>query len=257
MEQENANEKIEGKPRKRSQSCLVCLLCFATGFTLSLIGYTPFPLHTMPIEGTVVILDEHGEAIPFQPTTVTVFARYASGFLRSKWQTHNFSVDESGKFSRKIPEFAATLVFTTKDGKYAAVVDITPDMPPTGLTIELRPRYTVTGRLIHYDGTPLASQRIRLSYMRFGDFEKNLSFRITGRQSATVKELHTETTTTDSEGFFTINNVIPGIEYNLRNAWSVWNTREEHDFWVPSLEMPFLEPEQYQEPFDLGDVSVR
>ena len=245
-------EKAEKTPRKRkwlTHGCLPFLIGGLIGLVPFQIGPYPLPLNTMPIEGTVVIFNENGETIPFQPTRFTCFSRYAPAFSRSPLKrTHNFHVDEMGQFSHKIPEFTATLLFFTEDGKHAAVVDITPDIPPTGLVIELRPRYTVTGRVVHPDGTPRANQKMRLTYMRSSDFEMNLSFRITGRQSGPTKGLHVERSTTDVNGFFTINNVIPGIKYALYG--------EDYGFLGPSLKMPILEPEQYQEPFDLGDVSV-
>ena len=70
--------------------------------------------------------------------------------------------------------------------------------------------------------------------------------------------LHSVVATTDAEGFFTFDNVIPGIDYVLQ-SWHPWEEaawQSENYFMGRRFTMPFLEPEQYQEPFDLGDVSV-
>ena len=252
MSQENANGKDEKKTRKKTSGCLLGLIGFLLGFTLSHIGPYPLPLNTMPIAGTVSILDQNGEAIPFQPTELTCCSRYASVFFRSEFKrTQTSSIDKSGKFSLNMPAFAATLCFLTNDKKYAAVIDITPDMPPTDLTIELIPTHTITGRLIGEKGMPIADQKIKLEYMRFGDYDAGIHVRL---QSGPGVTLHSEVTTTDSEGFFSFDNVIPGIKYILRE---VYFFNPKYDFiWKP-LEMPILAPEQYQQPFDIGDVVVR
>jgi len=248
MEQERADGKVKGTPRKKSwvmSGCLHSLIGVLLGLVLWAVGPYPFPLDAMPIEGTVVVLDENGEAIPFQPTRFTSFSHFAPGFFHSELKrTRTFRVNETGKFSRRIPPFATTLLFFTEDGKHAAVVEIRPAGLPrrTDLTIELRPRYTVTGRLLNRSGTPIANHKITLRLMSQSDRGKNLPW---SREFSTVNIFHSEATTTDSEGFFTIDNVIPGVEYALSSAGLIQ---------IP-LEMPILEPEQYQEPFDLGDVS--
>ena len=150
-----------------------------------------------------------------------------------------------------MPKFAATLCFVTNDGKYAASVDITPDMPPTGLTIELIPTYTITGRLVdRTKKSPLANHKITLVYMRFSEYGAEIPGVTWTHADSGV--LHSEATTTDSEGFFTLNNVIPGVEYFLRDNDFLEGKRTFGKY----LEMPILQPEQYQEPFALGDVFV-
>jgi len=256
MEQKNANEKIEKTPRKRkwlTLGCLPLLIGGLIGLVLSWIGFYPLPLDAMPIGGTVVILDENGKAIPFRPTQFTSFSHFAPTLPWSELKrTRTFRVDESGKFSRKIPAFATTLYFFTEDGKHAAVVDITPSGPPrrTDLTIELRPRYAVTGRLVRHDGTPVANRKIELEYMQSGDSTVNF---FSQRTHAMAEILHSVVTTTDAEGLFTFDNVIPGIEYVLISG-DPWESGNH--FAGKRLTKPILEPEQYQEPFDLGDVSV-
>ena len=47
--------------------------------------------------------------------------------------------------------------------------------------------------------------------------------------------------------------MIPGTEYGLIVYFQPLG---EYGYRAASLEMPILEPEQYQAPFDLGDVSV-
>jgi hypothetical protein len=199
----------------------------------------------MPIEGTVVIFDENGEVIPFKPTEFTHFSLYPLNPSRfeQKWR-HCFSVDETGKFSHKIPEFTGVLFFFTQDEKHAGIVNITPDMPLTGLTIELRPRYTAKGRLVlGTERTPVANKEISLQYSSLCDYGEKF-----GRFDPVF---HFAITPTDSEGYFTISNVIPGVRYHLYS-------REELGHWVAFgwIEVPFLQPEQYQEPFSLRDVFV-
>ena len=252
MEQETA-DNIEGKPRKRkwlTQGCFPLLLGGLIGFAISSWVGSYFPLHTMPVEGTVVILNEEGEVIAHQPTVLLCFSQYASGLFRSdrKRRLH-LVIDDSGNFGGKIPNFVTTLFFDTKDGKYAAVVDITPDMPTTGLVVELRPRYTVTGRLVDdTKGTPLANQAFKVDLSRLSDFGMTNPF--TGSSFATSEVWHSVEITTDAEGFFTIDNVIPGTEYRL------FVRQPGISFFAKSLKMPILQPEQYQEPFNLGDVPV-
>ena len=252
MSQENANEKTEKTPRKKTSGCLLGLLCFLTGGALALyilwVGPYPFPLNTMPITGTITVLDEHGKAMPFQPIKVTCFSHYAPlTFFRSEIKRkQTFHVNELEQLSLKIPEFSATLCFFTEDKKCAAVVAITPDMPPTNLTVELRPRYTVTGRLVNRSGTPLANQEIELISSANGDQGAPLPFPFWSEPHGYGWEFHKEATTTDSEGFFTIDNVIPGIEYVF--VFGKVGRR--------FAETPILEPERYKEPFCVGDVVV-
>jgi len=250
--------------RKRSWGCLQFLLCSLIGFTLAKIGPYPLPLNTMPIAGTIRILNEHGEAMPFQPIKVTCFSHYAPALSRSEFKrTQTFRVNESEKFSLKVPTFAATLCFFTNDGKYAASVGITPNMPLADLTITLIPTFTVTGRLVsETTGTLITNQKIKLDYLqwsedrKYGAFERwlqGLFLRHTPISESRSGRLHSETTTTDSEGLFTFDNVIPGIEYILQEDYFF---NRKYAIWE-SLKMPILVPEQYKQPFDLGDVVVR
>ena len=264
MSQENTHEKTAKKPRKKTSGCLLGLIGLLIGFTLAQIGPYPLPLNTMPIAGTITIFDEHGKAMSFQPIKVTCFSHYAPAPYRSKFRrTQTFRVNESEKFSLKAPAFAATLCFLANDKKYAAVVEITPNMPPTNLTITLVPTFTLTGRLVsEATGTPIANQKIKLDYLRWSEYREYSAFerwlkglfqRHKPISESTSGWLHSEVTTTDSEGFFTFASVIPGIEYILSDA-NLFGGK--YDFWEP-IEMPILEPEQYKQPFDLGDVVVR
>jgi len=245
MEQENANGKIEGKPKKQSWiwitlgSLALGLCTFAFVFKL-----LAFPQNTMmPIEGTVVILDENGEPLPFQAVRWTCFSHFAPGSFRNDRQRTQSFFGQPEKFNRRIPKFAATLFVRTEDGKHAAIVDITPDKPPIGLVVELRPLYTATGRLLDRQGAPLVNQSISFKCRRSSDFGYTFAF----GEHGIPKTLHFSRATTDSEGFFTIDNIIPGTEHVV----FIGNR------YATSLDMPILEPEQYQEPFDLGDVSIR
>lgn len=206
--------------------------------------------NTMPVEGTVVILGENGEAVPLQPTELKFFSRYAPGSRSDDYQRKQITIGESEKFSIKIPEFAATLFARTKDGKYAAVVDIGPEKPATDLVVELRPRYTVTGRLIHKgNNIGVENREILLTCDRRSDFGG-------WQKHAVVETFHSQKTTTDAEGFFTIDDVIPGMEYRI---FISYRFHEGSPVYAPaaSVEMPILRPEQYSEPFSLGEVIVR
>ena len=258
MSQENTDEKTPQKRTLRRSPFLLCLLIsfpigLLLGFVLDDVGPYPLPLNTMPITGTINILDEHGEAMPFQPIKITCFSHYAMALSRSEYKrTQFFHVNESGKLSLKIPEFAATLCFLTHDKKYAAVVDITPDMPPTDLTITLIPTYTITGRLVgRTTNTPIANHKIELKYNRFSERGKKIPG--VSHFNGSGRILLLEETTTDAEGFFTFDNVVPGIEYVLGDNF---HSHLPATINVP-LAMPILEPEQYREPFDLEDVLVR
>jgi hypothetical protein len=71
----------------------------------------------------------------------------------------------------------------------------------------------------------------------------------------------------DADGFFTLENVIPGADY-IVNVPSFEHGRyvyfaygpdtppHVHHFQILSIEMPILLPEQYQEPYSLGDILV-
>ena len=253
MSQEATAEKTEGTPKKQTrqrQGCIRPMFFILFGFLFGFFLAHSTPWNTMPINGTVIILDENGKTLPFQPTRLTRFSLYAKSFFRSDMRRKSdIYVDESGKFNSRIPGFAATVFLRTKDEKYAAIIDITPDKPPTNLRIELHPRYTVTGRLVHEaTGTPLAQQEIKLKCHRCSDM--GVKIPIISREYGMVETFHSETTTTDSEGFFTVDNMIPGTEYKL------YLSRSAISYNVISLNMPILQPEQYGEPFSLGDVVI-
>ena len=253
MSQENADNKNEETPKKRSWVlwiCIPCLLLCALYVACDLLLFVikqPYPKSTMPITGTVVILDENGETIPFQPTGIRCFSYYASAPFRSgEHRKRNIDVDDLGKFNSKIPEFAAALFFYTEDEKYAAIVDISPDKPTTDLAIELRPRYTITGRLVDKTGTPLDKSRVALACNRLGDFGTESLFPfLFATYVAKGETFYFKETTTDIDGLFTMDNVFPGTKYTF-----------SHDYSGIFLDMPVLQSEQYQQPFDLGDVSV-
>jgi len=86
MSQENTDEKTPQKRTLRRSPFLLCLLIsfpigLLLGFVLDDVGPYPLPLNTMPITGTINILDEHGDAMPFQPIKITCFSHYARLFL--------------------------------------------------------------------------------------------------------------------------------------------------------------------------------
>jgi hypothetical protein len=208
----------------------------------------------MSIEGTVVILNENGEAIPFQQTELKCFSHYAPDILRSGNNCRpNLDIDETGKFSGIIPHSAATLFFFTQDDKYAAIVDITPNEPLTDLVVELRPRYAITGRILSgYSGKLFADSQVHLESSRTSDVGTTF-----GREYSCYIIFHSVRARTDSEGFFTIDGVIPGTQYHLYGNASIVTVENKtiYGYFGVTLEMPILEPEQYQEPLSLGDLS--
>ncbi|MCL2709555.1 MAG: hypothetical protein FWE95_01635 [Planctomycetaceae bacterium] len=116
MEQENANGKIEGKPRKVALVMglvLLCLLIYAV-FIPMVSKRESGKLSILPIEGTIVIYDENGVVVPFQPTGVTVVSDFISDFPGSdSLRTRFFEIDESWKLDSSKPTIAATLFFNT------------------------------------------------------------------------------------------------------------------------------------------------
>ena len=250
MNEENPANIPEKPRRKKTSTLLVFALCFCTGLILA----HSLPLSTMPVSGTVVILNEAGDAIPFQPIKATYFSHYAIEFFWSdRRRKSRVNVNQSGAFRVRRPNFNGTLFLETNDGKYATVVDIRSDEPATGLDVVLRPRYSVTGRLLNDEGKPLANQEISLILQRSTDNRKwwlpgDLFSR--ARTIGLIEEFHKERTTTDTEGYFTMERLIPGVEYRLYTHYP-----HSGRFRMP-LEIPILQPEQYAEPYSLGDIVV-
>jgi hypothetical protein len=252
MQQENDEKKCECKKQTwLSWSVLVCvLLLSACCIALSL--KERGPLNTERLQGTIVILDENGDVIPYQDTTFTFYSRYAENVFRSETsRERNYYIDENGfgnSVFMRIPKFPATLFFHTWNGKYAAVVDLDVGEPTTGLVVTLRPRYSATGRLVDRSSrAPLANHEFRLFFQRSPSFDSSFF----SRNFASVKTFETVYGETDADGYFTVDRLIPGLEYSL----STHQPREGGGY--GNVTTPILSPEQYQElPFDLGDVSV-
>jgi len=256
MEQENADGKMAKKKRLLIGLAVLCLLGCVL-YAVKIISNKQLEAWSvLPIEGTIVILNENAEIIPFLPTELRCFSVLAPGFFHSVSEREpKIRMDESGQFQGKMPESPTTLLFNTEDGKYAAIVDVMPNGQTTGLVIELRLRYTVTGRLVDDTGTPLTNHIIKLGTVRnYRDFGVRVPPIDRQGHSHTGVTLHSERTTTDSEGFFTIDNMIPGNEYKV-----FAHQAESHESRIrtATLEMPILHPEQYREPFSLGDVSTQ
>jgi len=105
------------------------------------------------------------------------------------------------------------------------------------------------GRLVDYAGVPLANVEFTLDFLRLSSGPSLLLFPGSGVLSAeTFESKYGET---DADGYFTVDRLIPGLEYRLRIH--VPRNARGH----ARVTMPILEPEQYQEPFDLGDVLIR
>ena len=258
MSQEKIAQNSEGTPRKRTQpgewinlGSVLLLSTFAILMALRGSG----PLNPVSLEGSAVILDENGEPIPYREIVFTFYSHYAPGFFRSEEsRKRNYYIDEQGfgrgfggdtGFPLKIPKAAATLFFHTRNGKYAAVVDIDPNGPTTGLGVELRPRHSATGRLVDHVGAPLANYEFSLDFQRTPDF----GFRNRVVFTETLESVPCET---DADGLFTVDRLIPGVEYYFR-----FHRPGPTHRYTALLKMPILLPEQYQEPYSLGDVSVR
>ena len=241
MEQEKAPQK-----RKTTGSewitfgCIILLSACCIAQSTRLV----FPPHTEKLKGTIVIVDENGEVIPYQSPTVTVFSHYAPGpFINETDRRRDKYFDDSGNFDAWIPRCPLTLFFHSRNGKYAAVVDIAKGEPTTGLEVTLRPRHSVTGRLLDRSGTPLANYEFRLEFRRISEVQP-------GGTRIEVETFELLYSKTDADGFFTVDRLIPGVEYQLRTLLP-----KESRF--SRVALPILEPEQYQEPFDLGDVSIQ
>jgi hypothetical protein len=209
------------------------------------------------LQGTVVILDENGETLPYRDTTFTFFSQYPGGFFRSESsRTRNFYIDEGefgNRFPIKIPNFPAKLFFHTRNGKYAAVVALAKGDPRTGLEVTLRPRHSATGRLVNQSGKPLANYEFTLDFWRTEDdsgFISDLILTFVGSRPISAETLESVYAETDADGYFTVDRLIPGLEYSL----SIHVPRNAGGY--TTVTMPILQPEQYQEPFDLGNVSV-
>ena len=253
MSQENANEKDEKKPQKPTRKTdwitsgtLIFMCALVISFTLE--RHFGIPLTWGSLQGSVVILDENGEILPSEYISTTFFSHYAPGPFRSelwrKWDIFFYLDGSDNNFGAWMPKFPATLLVQAYDGrKYAAVVDIARGEPTTGLVVTLRPRHFATGRLVDQSGAPLVNHDFSLNLRRWSEVAFNK--RVEG---AVFEELWSRT---NADGFFTVTRLIPGVEYQLR-TYSPENRRR-----FSEITMPILEPEQYQQPFDLGDVIVR
>jgi hypothetical protein len=260
MSPENAAENAERALQKYKRAAWISQISFLILFScyLFFVFRGTGPLNTVNLEGTIVILDENGEPIPYRDTIFTFYSHYAPGFFRSEEsRQRNYYNDERGfgkgfkvgnEFPLKIPNAGATLFFHTRSGKYAAVVDIAKGDPATGLAVELRPRFSAKGRLVDNKGTPLGNYEFSLEFSRYHDLGARTPFDV---KSATQTMFEYEYCETDADGFFTAERLIPGLEYSVdihqpRTSW-----------YSASVKAPILQPEQYREPYDLGDVSVK
>ncbi len=249
MSTENAAPNFETASRKQTRTNWVALGCNLILFAcvLFLAARQSGPWNGTNLEGTVAILDEKGVPIPWREVDLTFFSHYPSGYFWSDLnRKRNLYVGKSEFGNRipiKIPKYASTLFFHTKDKKYAAVVDLGPNDPTTGLVVELHPRHSATGRLVDQKGAPLAGYEFSLQFSRTPDFGFD--------KSATVETFEYEYCVTDSDGVFKADRLIPGLEYKIRiHIPSV-------SMYGASVTMPILKPEQYEEPYSFGDVSVR
>jgi len=239
--------------------CLVILCAMILSFLI--IYFAQSQLHQfemIPIDGRIVILNESGMPIPLQPTSVTLFSHYAPAVDRP-WNKHqaNFQVDTSGRFSGEMPKFPVTLFAHTGDGKYATVVHVKPEPSLTGLTVELRPRYSATGRLVDSDtNEPLADREFSFECEQWSDWSISVSF---GGQKYAINEIfHSEKHKTDSTGLFTVDSLIPGAEYtiSITKDRPVAGSNPYPLYRVCPLKMPFLSEKEYVQPYSFGDIPT-
>ena len=244
-------------PQKQTQTrqnwimlgCVFILFACCVTMSLKMKG----PIDWGSLEGSVVIVDTNGDVLPYRDTNFTFFSHYANGFFRSeKGRKRNYYIDDAGKFGSNspypIPKFPATLFFHTRNGKYAAVVDIAKNEPTTGLVVTLRPRHSATGRLVDRSGTPLANYEFSLDFQRTPEFGSSFPF---GSKFALVETFESEYVETDADGCFTVDRLIPGVEYNL------FTHLPKDSGGSSKVTIPILQPEQYQQPFPLGDVVIK
>jgi len=217
----------------------------------------------MPISGKVVILNESGEAIPHQPATVTFFSHYPPDDVARPdyYRRQNFPMGESFPtsefwvFNSIVTKFSATLFVHTNDGKYAAIVHVEPEPPPTDLTIELHPRYSATGRLLGGNVNP---QKFRLVSRQQSEYSVNRS----GGRYVINETFHSVELETDSTGLFTVDHLIPGAEYCIYIHYQPGVAPRTSSGITPrafragSLNVPFLSEEEYAQPYSLGDIFV-
>jgi len=254
MEHNNAAETTPSKqpPNKQPQKIptwvlvgsilllsALCLVQAILGFVMTQKRFGP--PKSERLQGTIVIRDEHGTVLPYRETTFTLYSRFAEYVCRTEvHRKRNLYIDEEG-FGNQVPiaisKSPATLFFHTWNGKYAAVIDIGEGEPTTGLVVTLHPRHSATGRLVQRSGTPLANYEFRLLFERSPGPGK-------------VEVLEFVYGETDASGYFTVDRLIPGLEYRLRTHLP------KEDGGSARVTMPMLQPEQYQEPFDLGNVFI-
>ena len=260
MNEENPVNTPEKPRRKKSRWALVAIVAIVVcGFIIALAICHPFPLNTMSVSGTVVILDENGDAIPFQPTRGTFYSHYAPDIFRGEWKRkRRVTVNQSGNFNIRVPEFNGTLILLTNDETHATVVGIRSDEPTTGLVVELRPTCSVRvrGRLLDEEGNPFADQTFSLVLYGNADmgsrvlsvWMNNIWGSGTMIGVGRMSELYSVDAITDSEGYFTMDRLIPGVEYTPV-------LHSPYDGSGGSLEIPVRSTYAY--PYNLGDVIVR
>jgi len=269
---DNATDNPNAKRKKRLPVLWVAILCMAMlslflsictailAILLFFVRSQPLetipsqPLETIPFAGKVIILNEKGMLIPHQPTIVTFFSHYPpDGVARpSDLRKKDFPVGESGEFNGVIPKFPATFFAHTDDGKYAAIVQVEPELSPIELTIELRPRYSAIGRLVDRDtNNPVAKRKFTLSCNQKSDFGARFPL---GRKYALVETFHSVDLETDSTGLFTVDHLIPGAEYSI----IIHNQPETRfpAYLAGSLNVPFLSEKEYAQSYSLGDISI-
>ena len=91
---------------------------------LTLERHFGIPLHLGHLQGTIVILDENGDVIPYRSPTLialTIYSHYAPGPFRSETKRQRDMLfdfkDSDDYFGDWIPKFPATLfVQTYEDG---------------------------------------------------------------------------------------------------------------------------------------------
>ena len=219
MNQENVIEKNKKIPRKTTWTEWVLsaiILLLSASLMWELFRHDPWnlPWNLTRLEGTVVILDENGEAIPSQEIWLTLYSRFPPplGIPRFEPRRKRFFISDQGfsdGLSFLMANSSVTLFFhDARNEKYAAVIDIDHGAPTTGLVFELRPRHSAVGRLVDHSGAPLANHVFSLDFTRISDVASD-------RGVSGYEKFESEYSVTDADGFFTIDRLIPGVEYRL------------------------------------------
>ena len=134
------------------------------------------------------IVGPDGEPLSNVEVTGTTSAGYVSQVTEAEFEATEFAPDET-----------RTILFRHEQQGLGCVARISPSGAVDGpVTVELHPIGTLSARLLHEDGTPMAGLEVESRPLPSGDFAKRLP-----------------SVTTDSEGRFQLS-LLPGASYSLQ-----------------------------------------